>query len=559
MRLFLSLLTGACLCAFGARAADPAQAPAVPQAAPALQQPRPQQPRPPAVEPRFNIDAYDVEGNTLLDQETIEEAVYPFMGPERQRQDVAAARDALEKAYRAKGYDTVVVDVPQQDARTGIVRLHVLEIPVGKLRVVGSQYHLPSRIKEQVPSLAEGAVPNLKQAQAEIAEANRLPESQITPIEKKGKVPGTVDVDLRVKDTLPLHASATLNNDHAQNTAQLRTIANVSYGNLWQLGHQISATAILAPQNLDNAEVFVGSYTIPLWNTPWSLLFTGTYSNSNVQALAGTGVFGKGYTAGMTGLLQLPPWSDMAQSLSAGITFKHNVNDLLFEGLPNEACNQPAVSGRSCSEYWPVTVGYTLARQSRQATLTATTQLTLGLRGLGSGTRAIQNNRAFAKGNFTKLNIDVGYTREMPWNMRLVANLSGQVADQPLLANEEFSAGGLSNLRGYLQSEALGDEGFAASFTLESPSLAPWISSAFGRGVMDDWRFFIFSDSAVAWVLEALPDQRSVFPLSSIGGGTRMELFEHISGNLSVGVPMRNGVATKAWHPAVQFSASTEF
>jgi len=547
-QLALSLLAGACLYAPGVRAAA-AQAPAA----------QPQQPRPPAVEPRFNIDAYDVDGNTILDQETVETAVYPFMGPDRRRQDVAGARDALEKAYRAKGYDTVVVDVPQQDARTGIVRLHVVEIPVGRLRVVGAKYNLPSRIKEQIPSLAEGQVPNLRQAQAEIAEANRLPERQITPIEKKGKVPGTVDVDLKVKDTLPLHASVVLNNDHAQNTAQLRTIASASYGNLWQLGHQVSLTAVLAPENLDNAEVFVGSYTIPLWDTPWSLLFSGTYSNSNVQAVAGTGVFGKGYTAGVTGLMQLPPLGDVAESLSAGIAFKHNVNDLQFQGLPTNVCNQPAISGRSCSEYWPVTAGYTISKQTKQATLTASAQLTLGLRGLGSGTRAIENNRAFARANFTKLNLDLGYQRELPWGMRLSAILSGQVADQPLLANEEFSAGGMSNLRGYLQSEALGDEGFAASFTLDSPSLEPWATHFIGRGVIDDWRVFLFSDSAVAWVLESLPEQRSVFPLASIGLGTKMDLLSHLSGNLVFGMPMRGGVATKAWHPTVQFSASTEF
>ncbi|MBV9992131.1 MAG: ShlB/FhaC/HecB family hemolysin secretion/activation protein [Alphaproteobacteria bacterium] len=517
----------------------------------------------PAVEPRFNIDAYDVDGNTLLDQETVETAVYPFMGPDRKRQDVADARDALQKAYRDKGYASVVVDVPQQDARTGIVKLHVIEVPLGRLRVVGSQYNLPSRIKEQVPSLAEGKVPNFTQVQAELADANRLPERQITPVEKKGREPGTIDVDLKVKDTLPLHASTAINNDHAQNTAELRSITNVSYGNLWQLGHSISATAILAPENLDNAEVFVGSYGIPIWSTPWTLNVSGTYSNSNVQAVAGTGVFGKGFTFGASGLLQLPPWGDLAQSVSAGLTFKHNVNDVGFFVAPGEGCNLVDGHGnagpRSCAEYIPLTFDYQVTKQTKSASLTGTATLTLGMRGLGSGIRAIQTNRAFARGNFTKFNLDATYTRSLPWDMSLVSYLSGQVTDQPLLANEQFSAGGLTTLRGYLQSEALGDDGILASFTLNGPSLAPTMSELFGQGVVDDWRLFLFSDNAVAWMLDRLPEQRSVFPLASIGVGSKIELFSHISGNVVMGMPMRNGVATKAWHPTVQFSASTEF
>ncbi|MEI9930379.1 MAG: hypothetical protein WDM89_07445 [Rhizomicrobium sp.] len=46
---------------------------------------------------------------------------------------------------------------------------------------VGAQYNLPSRIKEQVPSLVEGKVPNFTQAQAELAQVNRTSNVQVTP------------------------------------------------------------------------------------------------------------------------------------------------------------------------------------------------------------------------------------------------------------------------------------------------------------------------------------------------------------------------------------------
>ncbi len=544
-----TLLFGACVWSGSAGAASPeapAQAsPATPQAPPAA----PQAAAKPAPQAQFDVEAYDVDGNTLLDQTTVESAVYPFMGPGRVRDDVAAARDALQKAYRAHGFQTVVVEVPPQDARGGVIRLHVIEAPVGRVRVVDSHYSLPSRIKEQVPSLTPGQVPDFNQTQAEITELNRLPDRRVTPVVKAGKEPGTVDVDLKVSDTLPVHASVELNNDHGQGTTALRTIASVSYADLWQLGHDISATAILAPENLKNSEVYVASYSAPIWNTPWSILLSGTDSNSNVPALSGTSVLGKGDTISLRGVLQLPPLDDFGQTLNFGIDYKHAFQNVGFGG---------ASPSMAAVDYWPLAANYSLVNVTRTATTSAGVSLTLGLRGLGSGVATFLNNRAFARADFVHLNLDIQHTRDLGDDIQLTAHFTGQLADQPLLTNEQFAAGGLTSLRGYLQSEAVGDDGLSFSLDLNSPSLAPFVSSIAGDGYVDDWRFYAFSDSAVAWVLQSLPEQTSVFSLASFGAGTRLQLLSHFSGTVLMGMPMRDGPATRAWHPYIEFSAKTE-
>lgn len=539
----VSIPLGAC----NASAAEPSPDSKAVQVAPAQTAPRP---RAAAPDPAFDVDAYDVDGNTVLEDTAVEAAVYPFMGPARRRQDVAAAVGALEKVYHSRGYATVVVEVPQQDVlHTGIVKLHVVEVPVGRVRVVGAQYSLPSRIKEQLPALAEGKVPNFTQAKAQIDEANRLPDRQISPVEKKGKVPGTIDVDLKVKDSLPLHASVAVNNDHAQNTSMLRTIASASYGDLFQLGHTITGSAILAPMNLKDTEVLSGSYSAPIWDTPWTLFMSGYTSNSNVSALGGTGVLGRGFTISIAGQLQLPPFGGYTESASFGVDYKRSLQTIVL----GSAATMVGI------DYVPVNASYTISRAGKSGTLSATATATLGLRGIGSGADEFFANRAFSRANFTKLNLDVTYQRALPWGMQLYAHLTGQVADQALVPNEEFGIGGLNSLRGYMQSEAIGDDGISADVTLSSPSLEPLVSSVIGRGVLDDWRLFVFSDSAVAWVLDRLPEQRSVFPLASIGLGSKMDLLSHFTGNVLVGMPMRNGTATKAWHPSIEFSAVTEF
>src|ERR1700683_3063467 len=59
------------------------------------------------------IHEYQVKGAHQLTRIEIEEAVYPYLGPGRTKEDVEKARAALEKAYQDKGYQTVSVQVPR--------------------------------------------------------------------------------------------------------------------------------------------------------------------------------------------------------------------------------------------------------------------------------------------------------------------------------------------------------------------------------------------------------------------------------------------------------------
>jgi hemolysin activation/secretion protein len=208
--------------------AQPAPAPAAPTAE--------------APPQHFDILEFVVDGNTVLPVPDIEEAIYGFMGEGRDTSDVDKARDALERLYRERGYQTVQVAIPRQGVENGIIHLQVVENPIGRLRVVDSQYHSLSAIKDTAPSLAEGKVPNLNEVQKDVVALNQGADLKVTPRLKPGAVPGTVDVDLEVEDKLPLHASVEINNQYNQQTSPLRLVGNVSYDNLWQLGHSFSFT-----------------------------------------------------------------------------------------------------------------------------------------------------------------------------------------------------------------------------------------------------------------------------------------------------------------------------
>lgn len=81
----------------------------------------------------FDLNEFIVRGNTKLQSIDIEKAVYPFEGPGKTIDDVNAARDALQKTYQDKGYQSVVVELPQQQVKDGVIVLQVVEAKVGRL------------------------------------------------------------------------------------------------------------------------------------------------------------------------------------------------------------------------------------------------------------------------------------------------------------------------------------------------------------------------------------------------------------------------------------------
>ncbi len=550
-----------CACAiavavsYGSARADPA--PSAAASAPAAGQ------TPPSTERHVDIEAYDVDGNTKLDEETVESAVYPFLGPDKVREDVDGARQALQRAYQAAGYQSVVVEIPPQNVTNGIVKLHVVEAPIGRLRVVNSRYYLPSEIRSRVPSLQEGNVPNFGDTQQEVADLNRLPGQQVTPVLKPGKVPGTVDVDLQVKDELPVHASVELNNDHSTGTEPLRTAATIRYDNLWQLGNSFSATWLRAPQNVKSGQVFAGSYLAPIWGSPWSLLVSGYQSNSLVNTLGGTGVLGNGYSISAHGILTLPPLGEFGDTLNFGISFNHFLENVGFN--PSGPCVSSAIvgAGGTCAtiEYAPIEATYQLSRGDKTSTTDLSVGITAGIRGFGSSPVEFNNTRADATGNFVHLNVDAMHTQFLGDDFQAAFHFAGQGSDQPLIPTEEFAIGGLTSVRGYLQSEAVGDNGVLGSIEFRSPSIGPWFGS-----FIDEWRFFGFADSGMDWVEDPLPavvkgqpNQKAAFHLYSVGLGTRIQLFTYLSGNVDVAVPLTSGPTTKAYQPVTSFSVKTEF
>lgn len=501
----------------------------------------------------FTIEAFDVTGVTKLSATEVEAAIYPFSGPDRSSQDVEAARKAVQDAYAAKGYEAVVVELPTQPNETfsrGIIQIAVSEAPLGQVLVSGTKFHSSGSARAAVPSLVPGQPIDLKALQQDIAAANRFPDRTISPTFKPGKEPGTVDVELKVQDEFPLHTTIELNNDNSPSTTPLRLTGSIRYTNLWGAGHTISGTYIVAPERKKDSEVYSGSYLAPIGSSPWSLLVFGYKSNSDIAALGGTNVLGNGYQVGARAIYRLPS-DGTYQSLSFGADFKDFKQDIFVGGLS---------AGSAPIRYVPLVVDYSLSGATDASSYGIGLGATVGLRVIKRTTCLEQptgpcqpvdqfrNREVDSNENFVHLNLSANYSRVFAGDFVAAYTLAAQYADSHLITNEQFSLGGLSSVRGYYQSEAVGDQGFAQALELRSPSAATLLGS-----FVDEARVFAFADMGYAHVRSVLPGQRSDFRLVGVGGGARLRLFDALTGEVSVGVPLRDGPVSAAGDERIVF------
>lgn len=508
----------------------------------------------PVEEPTFYIRQYRVRGAKELPRVDVEGAVYRFMGPECTQAHAEQARAALEKAYRDKGYQ-VAVSLPVQEVKHGVVYLEVTEGRVGRLRVKGSRYFSLERIKAKAPSLAPGRVLNFNDLKRDLLALNRHPDRQVlvqSDALQQGIEPGTLDVELTVKDKLPLHGSLELNNRNSPDTTDLRVNGAISYGNLWQAGHTLGLSFQVAPERIEDALVYSAFYNMPFESVEgMSLTVSGTRQDSDISTLGGAAVAGRGYMAGLRLNKTLPQGTAYYHSLSAGFDFKHfddNVN------VGDTTVTTPI-------DYYPFSLTYGGTQVSKAHSTDVNASLVFHFRGLGSGADNYDDKRYNADGAFVYLRADASHTHDLQNGMQLFGKVQGQISSGPLVSSEQFSGGGLSNVRGYLESTALGDDALFGSAEVRSPSFIPVVlkEGETRPSRPNEWRVYAFCDAGILSSHDPLPEQDSDFSLASVGLGSRFRVRDHFNGSLDASIPLVDQGTTDAGDILVTFRMWADF
>jgi hemolysin activation/secretion protein len=469
-----------------------------------------------AQELTFPIEGFLVEGNTLMAPEAIQDTLESMVGPGKKASDVETARDALEKLYHSKGYPTVLVSIPEQRVQEGVIRLEVTECKIEKVATVGNRYVTSEKILESLPSMRPGEVLYTPEVQKEIGKANENADVKITPSLSQGSEPGTVDVDLKVEDTLPLHASLEVSNRNSPDTTPLRLNAVLHYDNFWQKDHSLSLQYQTSPENPNQVQVGAAAYSLPApWNVNHTILLSGIWNNSNTAFGEGFTTVGQGHMFGLRYVMPLPGFTNYSQNLIIGLDYKDfQNNDLALNNTTAAASSGefPAVT------YFPISFIYNSYLIDPRGITQINTGVNMAFRDLISNESAFAANRYDARGNYLYATGCVERTQDLIAGTKLHVKGDGQISDSPLISNEQYAGGGMMNVRGYHESEELGDSAVHCTVELLAPEMAASRGIANGKLKCTP---YIFYDTAHLFVMDPLPGQQSSFDLEGTGVGVR--------------------------------------
>ncbi len=497
----------------------------------------------------FDLLELRVKGSTKLDKKQLERTIYPFLGPKKSLENVDLARTALEELYRAQGYQTVSVDIPEQDVKNGVVYLQVVEGKVSRLKVKDARYFAMGKIKAGVPELAEGNVPHFPTMQKQLTElSGQSPDRKIQPVLRAGDTPGTLEVDLKVKDELPLHASVLLNGRNTFGTTRLRLITSLHYDNLWQAMHSASFMYQGSPENTDQVDVMAGTYALPIFSTDMRLAMYGVNSSSSSQiASAGSmDIIGIGSIFG--GRLIAPLKTDLPDfyhSLTAGVDYKDFQENVRPVG--SDETETPI-------QYLPFLAQYTGSYRTDESFTALDLGMHFSVRGVGNDQAQFEQKRYKAKANYMYLTTDLKFKHDLPLGMEISTRFSNHLADSPLIANEQYSLGGALNVRGYYETQALVDDAVFGSLELYTPRF-----STLDSVYLNNLKFMAFIDSGNGWVLDPLPGQVNSYYLAGAGVGLNFQIQKFLMTALDVGFPFIALGPVSVGDPRVDFTVETAF
>ncbi|MEO0409144.1 MAG: POTRA domain-containing protein, partial [Cyanobacteria bacterium P01_A01_bin.135] len=213
----------------------------------------------PEVPAEIFVERFALEGNTVIDDETLFEVLEPFTGRALSFAELLQARSAVTQRYIDEGYVTSGAFIPPQTL-IDVVTIQVLEGQLSEINV------------EVDGRLNAGYVRRrLRRAAAPVLNTEVLLEAlqllQIDPLINTisaelsaGVQPGTSILDVSIDEADTFDVALQLDNGRSPSVGSFRRGATLSYGNLLGIGDAIS----VGYANTDGSDTVDFSYQIPV-------------------------------------------------------------------------------------------------------------------------------------------------------------------------------------------------------------------------------------------------------------------------------------------------------
>lgn len=421
--------------------------------------------KPPPAEPVAYVRRIRVEGVSVLPQAELQAMVAPYEGKDLSLSNLRLMAAAIERRYHNRGYFLAKVIVPEQKVADFEIRLLALEGRVGEVRTEGNVHFTHAFLRRHfAPVLAEPALRQETLRRCMLI-LNEFPDLRVQSVLEPGKQEGTVDVILKVTEDRPLHLTLEYNNFGNRFVGRNRAVAAVSAGNLLRQGDGFTGR-VTHPFPSESDPFLQFDYSLPVNDRGrrFGLQYASAATTPGAE-LAVLDIRGDADIFGFNLQFPLKRTISTRSTLVAAFVAK-SVDNFILGAVP-----------LSNDEIRAVSANYLWSFSGEQHRAVFSSTLTQGLGSAFGGTPSGSPvaSRVGASDNFTRINVDMARIQKLGGSWSLIVRGTGQITGTPLLVPEQFALGGPDSVRGYLQSEVLGDDGYTVSvdFRYDLYSRAP--------------------------------------------------------------------------------------
>ncbi len=428
---------------------------------------------PSADEATVKVYGFRFVGNSLLDTDTLNRLLFPFLDRSLTLSQLREAADKVMSAYRAAGW-TVRAYLPRQEIDNGMVTIHIVEARFGGAQIQGTP---PTRIDaERLIALVEANLAKGEPLHAEAVDRTMLLLNDLPGISVGGNlVPGTqegeTNLALDAVDRAAFAGYIALDNQGSRSTGEERLSTSLAINSPARLGDALVFNGFKS-HGIDYLRV---GYTLPLGYRGWRL---GVHaSNLTYRVVLGasdgsSAPHGSAKTAGLE--LSYPLYRGQMQNLNVVLGYDDKRFDN-SDGMSNGSANAYAMK-----VYTAALNGNLIDSWGGGGGTSAGVILTNGF-----------NDRSNSR--YAKLNVNLSRLQNVTRGLSLYAALSRQAANRNLDSSERLYLGGFSSVRAFPSSEGGGSDGTLVTLELRQSLPQGWSLTGF----YDYGRIKVNHDNAV--------------------------------------------------------------
>lgn len=402
---------------------------------------------------RFVLKDVQIEGNTVFSDHELKKYYEESIGKEISLKKIYQIAAKITRHYREEGYLLSYAYIPDQEVAGGNVRIAVAEGFIGRVNVEGDDKN--ARITKQY----------IKRLTSERPLSERTLESTLLRL---NDLPGTGYRAVLLRDPGAKPGQASLSLVPSAEKARA-SIGFDNFGSRYLGPNELTATYS------DSLFPLQQTTLVALTSVPLDELNYGSIAHSIVVApdltVEGTASYTKsapGYT------LKILDIDSTAKTFGMGLNYqaiRQRNENLLFKLRAEFTDVESDLLGSTPLTRDTLRVARATAlfdnSDGWNGSNVINFTLSQGIDGFGASQPGDLNlSRAEAEPDFTKAELSLSRLQALAENWSILAQASGQWADQPLYASEEFGVGGQNYGRAYDTSEIVGDQGVSGMVEL---------------------------------------------------------------------------------------------